>query len=119
MIKPLVAHHLFLDVFLPIKPMLCSILVIKKISFSSCKVMTWVFTTFNTAELKSHIHSISGLEYLYGRIPMDQLDLPAFITDYDIQVNHPLMLLILPHLRTAIRRGLGVRHWTTGHWVMV
>jgi len=47
----------------------------------------WFFMTFNTTELKSRIHNVSGLEYLYKRIPMDQLDLPDFITDYDIEVS--------------------------------
>nr|QSG73581.1 ganglioside-induced differentiation-associated protein 2 [Alvinella pompejana] len=51
------------------------------------KVMTWFFMTFNTTDLKSRIHNIPGLEYLFKRIPMDQLDIPDFISDYDIQVH--------------------------------
>lgn len=33
------------------------------------------------------MHSVPGIEYLYNIIDMDQLEIPAFITEYDMTVN--------------------------------
>ena len=38
--------------------------------------------------MKPKVHNIPGLEYLYQRIPPDQLDLPDFVLDYDIRVRN-------------------------------
>ena len=37
--------------------------------------------------IKDKVHSISGIEYLYSIINMDQLEIPAFITEYDMTIN--------------------------------
>ncbi len=51
--------------------------------------------------MKGKVHNIPGLEYLYQRIPPDQLDLPDFILDYDLRVclfyiNLPKNILPIP-----------------------
>jgi len=51
------------------------------------KVMTWWFLTFMAPAIKDKVHSISGIEYLYSIINMDQLEIPAFITEYDMTIN--------------------------------
>ncbi len=51
------------------------------------QVITWFMTTFSINEMKSKVHHIPGLEYLYQRIPPDQLDLPDFVLDYDMRVS--------------------------------
>ena len=57
--------------------------------------MTWFFTTFSVADVKSKVIHIPGLEYLYTRIPADQLDLPQFVTDYDTRVSIYIIHLML------------------------
>lgn len=51
------------------------------------KVMTWWFLTFMAPAIKDKVHSVPGIEYLYNIIDMDQLEIPAFITEYDMTVN--------------------------------
>ncbi|KAK4005387.1 protein GDAP2 homolog [Daphnia magna] len=51
------------------------------------KVMTWWFLTFMAPAIKHKVHSVPGVEYLYNIINMDQLEIPAFITEYDMTVN--------------------------------
>jgi len=51
------------------------------------KVMTWWFLTFMAPAIKEKVHSLSGIEYLYSIINMDQLEIPAFITEYDMTIN--------------------------------
>jgi len=51
------------------------------------KFGTWFLTTFQISGLKDKVHNIPGLEYLYSRIPADQLDLPQFVHDYDLRFN--------------------------------
>ena len=50
-------------------------------------MMTWFMTTFSLSDIKDKIHHIPGLEYLYSRIPPDQLDLPGFVLQYDVREN--------------------------------
>ena len=37
--------------------------------------------------IKDKVHSVPGVEYLYNIINMDQLEIPAFITEYDMTIN--------------------------------
>ena len=52
-----------------------------------CKSTFWLFTSFVASDLKSKVHHIRGLEYLYKRISPDQIDLPEFVIDYDQKTN--------------------------------
>lgn len=49
--------------------------------------MTWWFLTFMAPAIKDKVHSVPGVEYLYNIVNMDQLEIPAFITEYDMTVN--------------------------------
>ena len=49
--------------------------------------MKWWFLTFTAPAIKEKVHLISGIEYLYSVIDMDQLEIPAFITEYDMTIN--------------------------------
>ncbi|KAL0882670.1 hypothetical protein ABMA27_001099 [Loxostege sticticalis] len=51
------------------------------------KMMTWWFTTFMAPAIKAKVHSLPGVEYLYSCMPRDQLELPAFVTEYDMTIN--------------------------------
>ncbi|RVE44201.1 hypothetical protein evm_011156 [Chilo suppressalis] len=51
------------------------------------KMMTWWFTTFMAPAIKAKVHSLPGVEYLYSVMPRDQLELPAFVTEYDMTIN--------------------------------
>ncbi|KAI0228952.1 Macro domain-containing protein [Lamellibrachia satsuma] len=51
------------------------------------KVLMWYFATFCVSGMKGKVQYIPGLEYLYSRVPFDQLDLPQFVSDYDQQVH--------------------------------
>jgi len=51
------------------------------------KIMTWWFLTFMAPAIKDKVHSVPGIEYLYSIINMDQLEIPAFITEYDMTIN--------------------------------
>ena len=50
------------------------------------QVMTWWFLTWMAPGIKGKVHNVSGLEYLYSIMDPDQLDIPAFITEYDMTV---------------------------------
>lgn len=51
------------------------------------KMMTWWFTTFMAPAIKQKVHSLPGVEYLYAVMSPDQLEIPAFITEYDMTIN--------------------------------
>ncbi|XP_062525983.1 protein GDAP2 homolog isoform X1 [Bombyx mori] len=51
------------------------------------KMMTWWFTTFMAPAIKAKVHSLPGVEYLYSVMPRDQLEVPAFVTEYDMTVS--------------------------------
>lgn len=51
------------------------------------KIMTWWFTTFMAPQIKHKVHAVNGIEYLYDNIDPDQLEVPAYISEYDITVN--------------------------------
>ncbi|XP_055917471.1 protein GDAP2 homolog isoform X2 [Eupeodes corollae] len=51
------------------------------------KMMTWWFTTFMAPAIKAKVHSLPGVEHLYSAISKDQLEIPAYITEYDMATN--------------------------------
>ncbi|XP_065221186.1 protein GDAP2 homolog [Planococcus citri] len=51
------------------------------------KMMVWWFTTFMAPAIKQKVISISGIEYLYSIISQKELEIPAFITEYDMTIN--------------------------------
>ncbi|XP_059615671.1 protein GDAP2 homolog isoform X1 [Phlebotomus argentipes] len=51
------------------------------------KMMTWWFTTFMAPAIKAKVHSLPGVEHLYAAITRDQLEIPAYITEYDMTIN--------------------------------
>ncbi|XP_059475099.1 protein GDAP2 homolog isoform X3 [Neocloeon triangulifer] len=51
------------------------------------KMMTWWFTTFMAPAIKQKVFSLPGVEYLYSAMTPDQLEIPAFITEYDMTIN--------------------------------
>ncbi|CAO1345697.1 unnamed protein product [Diamesa serratosioi] len=51
------------------------------------KMMTWWFTTFMAPAIKAKVHSLPGVEHLYSVISKDQLEIPAYITEYDMATN--------------------------------
>lgn len=53
------------------------------------KLATWFFTTFTASDIKQKVHTLKGVQFLYARINPDQLDIPPFVLDHDIQVNGP------------------------------
>lgn len=50
-------------------------------------MMTWWFTTFMAPAIKQKVHSLPGVEYLYSVMSRDQLEIPAYITEYDMSVS--------------------------------
>ncbi|KAK0084879.1 hypothetical protein PV325_006200 [Microctonus aethiopoides] len=51
------------------------------------KMMTWWFTTFMAPAIKQKVHNLHGVEYLYEIMAPDQLEIPAYITEYDMTIN--------------------------------
>ncbi|XP_047528466.1 protein GDAP2 homolog isoform X2 [Vanessa atalanta] len=51
------------------------------------KMMTWWFTTFMAPAIKAKVHNLPGVEYLYSVMARDQLEVPAFVTEYDMTIN--------------------------------
>lgn len=51
------------------------------------KFATWFFTTFTASDIKTKVHSLQGVQYLYAKINPDQLDIPPFVLEHDIKVN--------------------------------
>lgn len=51
-------------------------------------MMTWWFLTFMAPAIKSKVHQLPGVEHLYAVMTRDQLEIPAYITEYDMTVNN-------------------------------
>ena len=51
------------------------------------RIVTWFFTTFTASSIKDKVHFLSGIQYLYDWIDPDQLEIPAFVLEYDMKVN--------------------------------
>lgn len=49
--------------------------------------MTWWFLTFMAPAIKSKVHQLPGVEHLYAAMTKDQLEIPAYITEYDMAVS--------------------------------
>lgn len=60
-------------------------------------MMTWWFLTFMAPAIKHKVHNVEGLEYLYSAISKDQLEIPAYITEYDMTVRYPLIYINSPN----------------------
>ena len=39
--------------------------------------------------IKAKVHQLPGVEHLYSAITKDQLEIPAYITEYDMAVSIP------------------------------
>lgn len=50
-------------------------------------MMTWWFLTFMAPAIKAKVHQLPGVEHLYAAITKDQLEIPAYITEYDMAVS--------------------------------
>lgn len=50
-------------------------------------MMTWWFLTFMAPAIKSKVHQLPGVEHLYAVMTRDQLEIPAYITEYDMAVS--------------------------------
>uniref|UniRef100_A0A8W8J3A6 Uncharacterized protein n=1 Tax=Magallana gigas TaxID=29159 RepID=A0A8W8J3A6_MAGGI len=57
--------------------------------FFFLQLATWFFTTFTASDIKNKVISMRGVQYLYGTIFPDQLDIPSFVINYDIEINGP------------------------------
>lgn len=57
-------------------------------------MMTWWFLTFMAPAIKAKVHQLPGVEHLYAAITKDQLEIPAYITEYDMAVSRQLYDLI-------------------------
>ncbi|EEB16871.1 ganglioside induced differentiation associated protein, putative [Pediculus humanus corporis] len=53
------------------------------------KMVSWWFTTFMAPAIKEKVFNIDGIEYLYSIIIPNQLEIPAYITEYDMSVSYP------------------------------
>nr|CAD7261110.1 unnamed protein product [Timema shepardi] len=51
------------------------------------EMVTWWFTTFMAPAIKQKVHNLTGVEFLYSAMSPDQLEIPAFITEYDMSIN--------------------------------
>ncbi|XP_051174986.1 protein GDAP2 homolog isoform X1 [Leptopilina boulardi] len=51
------------------------------------KMMTWWFTTFMAPAIKQKVHNLPGVEYLYEVMSPNELEIPAYITEYDMTIN--------------------------------
>ncbi|XP_033635884.1 protein GDAP2 homolog [Asterias rubens] len=51
------------------------------------RLVSWYFTTFTASSIKDKVKSLKGVHFLYNTIHPDQLDIPPFVLDYDMQVN--------------------------------
>lgn len=52
-----------------------------------CRLLTWWFTTFTAKSIKNKVFYLGGVEFLKNIMPLQQLQVPSFIMDYDYKVN--------------------------------
>ena len=50
------------------------------------RIVTWFFTLFSAASIKDQIRFLNGVQYLNDYISPDQLEIPPFVREFDIQV---------------------------------
>jgi len=51
------------------------------------QVFTWFFTRFSAAAVKRQILTVKNIPQLYNYIAPDQIDIPPFVSDYDLKVS--------------------------------
>ena len=51
----------------------------------------------NAASIKDKVHFIQGVQYLYDYINPDQLEIPPFVMEFDVQVAFVFFLLFFFH----------------------
>lgn len=56
-------------------------------------MVSWWFTTFMAPAIKEKVFNIEGVEYLYSVIVRNKLEIPAYITEYDMSVSVPFFNL--------------------------
>ncbi|XP_078698394.1 protein GDAP2 homolog isoform X2 [Branchiostoma floridae x Branchiostoma belcheri] len=54
------------------------------------RIVTWFFTTFTASSIKDKVRSVQSVQELYHTIPPEQLDIPPFVLDHDIQLHGPM-----------------------------
>ena len=66
---------------------LCTLSLSLSFSLSHSQVQAWWFLTFTALEIKNSIQYLTGVQYLFDTINPDQIDIPQFILDHDVEVN--------------------------------
>lgn len=61
-------------------------------------MMTWWFLTFMAPAIKSKVHQLPGVEHLYAAMTRDQLEIPAYITEYDMAVSSDPLIEFSVHV---------------------
>ena len=51
------------------------------------RIVAWFFLIFNAASIREKVQFVSGVQFLYDTINPDQLELPPFVLEYDVQVS--------------------------------
>lgn len=59
------------------------------------RIITWFFTLFSAASIKEHIKFLSGVQYLNDYISPDQLEIPPFVLEFDLQVCMSILTCVL------------------------
>lgn len=52
--------------------------------------------------IKHKVHNVEGLEYMYSAISKDQLEIPAYIVEYDMTVSFFLKRIFFWHCRMVV-----------------
>ena len=50
------------------------------------RIMAWFFMIINAASIKDKVHFLNGVQYLYDIVNPDQLEIPPFVMEFDVQV---------------------------------
>lgn len=53
------------------------------------RIIAWFFLMINAASIKDKVHFLNGVQYLYDVINPDQLEIPPFVMEHDVQENGP------------------------------
>ncbi|XP_057308387.1 protein GDAP2 homolog [Hydractinia symbiolongicarpus] len=53
------------------------------------RIVAWFFLMINAASIKEKVQFVNGVQFLYDTINPDQLELPPFIMEHDVQENGP------------------------------
>ena len=51
------------------------------------QIFTWFFASFTGSEVKRQIVTVRNIPQLYEHIAPDQIDVPPFVSDYDLKVR--------------------------------